>query len=64
MSVEWLREQDLIYVQSASAKSMGRAGHVESPYAVRDVVGNATRFLSMSFQPLDPVMEGQSIVLS
>jgi hypothetical protein len=43
---------------------MGRAGHIEPPYAVRDVVGDAARFLSVSFQPLNPVMERQSIMLS
>lgn len=64
MSVQWFSEQGLVYVQAAAAESMGRTRHVESPYAVRNVVRDATRFLSMRLQALDPVMERQSIMLS
>lgn len=64
MSAHWFSEQGLVYVQTSTAKSMGRTGHIESPYAVRSVVSDATRLLSMRFQSLDPVMERQSVVLS
>jgi len=42
---------------------MRGASHVEAPYAVSDIVGDATRRFCMSFQPPDPVVECQAIVL-
>ena len=43
----WLSEQHLVDVQTTTPESMGRASHVEAPYAIGGVTGDTARLVGM-----------------
>lgn len=64
LSVRRLGQQHLIKIQPVRPKSVRGGCHVEPPDAIRCLVGDASYFLNVRFQPTHPVLKGQSIVLA